>query len=369
MDDIDFLSKIFSCLSQNESIEYRLKTTLHTIRPYLQVDIAAILIIPENHHDCQIICSGGDDALIEEYKKDYFYADQFHNFPEGKTIVFQPRDDDGDPLAGNFSEFCRNKVGIAAVAAADLQLHNHLEVRLRLTRSAQQAAFTDREITLIDKIVPHLKNTIDQAIHAQYHSLFDASAQKVLAHFRIGMLIINKELDILDKSSLSEELLAKSNALVCNGGKLVTRSRDYQAKVEQMIQDLCGNDEILYRTLSIIAPKTGAEYTIAITRDDAGPLDNLIAEHRFNVFIFSSLDEKIDMSILVGLWKVSPAEQRVLSAMMRYDNVKKVAIELKISPNTAKAQLKSVYRKLGIVSKTMLIKRLNSVRNMTALLS
>lgn len=369
MDDIDFLSKVFFCLSQNESLEYRLKSSLQVMRSYLQAETATILIIPENHHDCQIICSGGNDPLIEEYKKDYFYIDRFHDFPEGKTVMFKPQIDGNDPSVTGFSDFCRDKVHIGSVAGADLHLSNHLEVRLRLTRSLEQEDFSENEIQLLDKIIPHFKNAIDQAIHARYHSLFDASAQKVLKHFRIGMLIINRELDILDRSSLAEELLDKSNALVCNGSKLVTRSRDYQAKVEQMIHDLHSNDEILYRTLSITAPKTGEEYTIAVTRDESGPLDNLIAEQRFNVFVFSSLDDKIDMSILVGLWKVSPAEQRVLSAMMRYDNVKKVAIELKISPNTAKAQLKSVYRKLGIVSKTMLIKRLNSVRNMTALLS
>jgi DNA-binding CsgD family transcriptional regulator len=371
MDELDFLSKIFLCLTQSESIEDRLRAALLTIKEFVDVDMASIIFIPETKHDFRVISVGaGSDELIEEYKKEYFYVDNHHGFPDSKAVVFHPAEGlvEGDAATQPFRDFCREKLHIRSAIGIDFQLHDSLQVRLRLTRLPEQGEFTAVEIEALDKVAPYIKRAIDQAVYAQYHSLFDFSAQKILARFRIGIMVINKSLEVMDKTPLVDKLLASSDAFTCNNKKLIARSKDYQSRIERMMRELSTDEKVVYRTMSVAVPRSRDEYTLAITRNVSSLQDSLFLEERFTVFIFSSAEENVDMGILVALWRISPAEQRVLSAIMRFDNVKKVANELNISPNTAKAQLKSVYRKLGIDSKTMLIKRLNSAKNMAALL-
>jgi len=369
MDQIDFVAKIFFILTQNEPIENRLKAAMDVVRAFFLLDIAAILFIPENNHDLQVIGSGDKEDFIDEYKREYFYLDQYHGFPDNKVVVFHPAVDDSNPSTEAFRSFCAGTVGINAVAGADFRLNQNIEVRLRFTRAHARSEFKASEIKILEKIVPIIRRAIEQAAQAQYHSLFDFSAQKILSRFRIGIVIVNRELEVLDKSALADKLLENSCAFNCNKGRLVAKSRDIQQKLERMIQDLNEHDDVFYRTMNIQSNRGREEYTLAITKENTSPRGSLFTENRFTIFIFSSLEDEFDMGILVTLWRISPAEQRVLSAVLRFDNVKKVALELNISPNTAKAQLKSVYRKLGIESKTMLIKRLNSVKNMAALLS
>lgn|GEM_PF-888812 len=369
MDQIDFATRIFLIFTQNDPIEQRLKSALEVIRSYFLLDIASILFIPENNHDLQVIASGEKEDFVEEYKREYFYLDQYHGFPDNKIVVFHPAADDDNPSTQSFRDFCSSTVGINTVAGADFRLNQNIEVRLRFSRAHARSEFKASEIKILEKIVPIIRRAIEQAAQAQYHSLFDFSAQKILSRFRIGIVIVNRELEVLDKSALADKLLDSSNAFNCNKGKLVAKSRDIQQKLERMIHDLHEHEDVFYRTMNIQSLRPREEYTLAITKETASPQRGLFTENRFTIFIFSSLEEDFDMGILVTLWRISPAEQRVLSAVLRFDNVKKVALELNISPNTAKAQLKSVYRKLGIESKTMLIKRLNSVKNMAALLS
>lgn len=369
MDEIEFISDIFVTLTQNESIEARLQSALDASRDWLGLEFASVMFIAENSHDFQIISSGGNNELIEEYKREYFYMDRYHDFPDSTVVVFRPGADEDGVADSKFREFCCGKLGVTAVVGADFCLNQRLQVRVRFARGNGAPEFAESEIRIVEKLVLLIKGAVNQANHAQYHSLFDYSAQKILARFKIGIFIINSALEVIDSSLLADKLLENSNALACNKGKLVAKSREYQSRLEQMVHDLAEGGDIMYRTLSITSPKSGEEYTLAIARDDISLQGTFFMEKRFTVFIFSSQEEAIDMSILVTLWRISPAEQRVLSAMMRYDNVKSIARQLNISPNTAKAQLKSVYRKLGIVSKSMLIKRLNSVKNMAALLN
>src|SRR5688500_3900594 len=112
MDEIDFISNIFHSLAQNKPIEQRLQSALDITRAYLAVDIAAILFIPENQHDLQIISSGGEESLANEYKEKFFFMDHDHDFPENQAVRFYPGENDDDPSALSFKEFCRERVGI-----------------------------------------------------------------------------------------------------------------------------------------------------------------------------------------------------------------------------------------------------------------
>jgi DNA-binding CsgD family transcriptional regulator len=180
------------------------------------------------------------------------------------------------------------------------------------------------------------------------------------------MFTLNQKLEVLEKSVLADELLEKIRVYHCNERLLAGRSKEYQVKIDNTVRELSADNGLPYKIVDVVVTERGEQFTLVIAKVVSQNM--LLAEGNFLVFIFSSAEGSIDPGNLLSLWQISPAERRVLAAIARYDNIKKVAIELKISPNTAKAQLKSAYKKLGVGSKMMLMKRLNLLRNIEALM-
>lgn len=365
MDKFEFLANI-NLLAYPHSLENRLKLMLENTRAFLKLNICSILFLTDNGRKFDIISCGEHEELVSEYREKFLCLDQYHDFPDGEIVVFHPSAIDDSAAGREFSSFCSEKVHIKSVAGADFKPHQNLEVRVRFTRNHQQEEFTEADIRVLEKLLLPLRDAINAGIDHQHRMLFDLCAQKLLSRFRIGMLLLSKQMEILGESPLAQDLLERTHAYHKNKSKLVGRSREYQELLEQSAHEIEADNELYYRAINIKTADKTEHYTIVIARKPDWRY--LLPGTDFITFIFSSLEENMDSVALLRQWRISPAEQKVLAAIIRFDNVKKVAIELNISPNTAKAQLKSAYRKLGIDSKMMLLKRLNMVRNIEALL-
>lgn len=88
-----------------------------------------------------------------------------------------------------------------------------------------------------------------------------------------------------------------------------------------------------------------------------------------SVYLLCSIADHFEASDLLNFWHITPAEKRALAALTRFGNIKKVAIELGVSPNTVKTQLKSAYRKLGVDNNISLLRRFSLLRLIDALMT
>jgi DNA-binding CsgD family transcriptional regulator len=361
MDEQDFLSKV-NLLTQSPTLEGRLKQLLETTRTFFNLDICSLLFVPDSGEDFHIVsCRDGTD-LIQEERGQYFCADR-SDHASSEVMVFRRNGGVDGESDGIFTRNFR----VESVAGADFRPLQNLEVRLRLTRNQVQGEFSDREIELIERLIASIRGAVLAATQEKYATLFNGYAQKLLACLRVGMFIVSPRLEILEKSPLAEELLLRLRSYRCSERWLAGASEEHQAKLDQALFELNANSELRYRVVDIITMGRGEQYPVVIARAPALP--PAFTESNFVVFIFSSGEDLFNVDRLLSLWQISPAEKRVLTAIARYDNIKKVALELNISPNTAKAQLKSVYKKLGVGSKMRLMKRLNVLRNVEALMS
>ena len=398
MDETDFLSQV-NLLTQRPTLEGRLKQLLEATRIFFDLDICSLLFVPDSGEDFHLVsCRGGGD-LVQEERGQYFctdrsvragYAGDTGPWPGAggadlcTGVGIYPGDRDapvtystaaevmafrrGEPGARDAAAevFTRN-FRVESVAGADFRPLQNLEVRLRLTRNQAQGEFSDREIELIEGLIAAIRAAVHTAAQEKYATLFNGYAQKLLACLRVGMFIVSPRLEILEQSPLADELLDRLRIYQRSDRWLSGATEEYQAKLDQAVFELSSDDELRYCVVDIIAMGRGEQYPLVIAKTAALP--PAFTESSFAVFIFSSAEDLFNVDRLLSLWQISPAEKRVLAAIARYDNIKKVAIELNISPNTAKAQLKSVYKKLGVGSKMRLMKRLNVLRNVEALMS
>lgn len=362
MDEQDFILTV-NLLTKSPTLEGRLRQALEATRIFFNLDICSLLFVPDSGEDFHIVsCREGADVVQEE-RGQYFCADR-SDVSTSEVVVFRRSK---TPADGDAASIFTHNFRIESVAGADFRPMQNLEVRLRLTRSHEQGEFSDREIDLIEKLIASIRGAVSVATQEKYEALFNGYAQKLLTCLRVGMFIVSPRLEILEKSQLADELLAKIRSYRYSERWLAGASEEYQLKLDQAIYELNTNSEVRYKVVDIITMGRGEQYPLVIAKTGSPHL--AFTESNFVVFIFSSAEDLFSVDKLLNLWQISPAEKRVLTAIARYDNIKKVAIELNISPNTAKAQLKSVYKKLGVGSKMRLMKRLNVLRNVEALMN
>ncbi|HSB96666.1 MAG TPA: LuxR C-terminal-related transcriptional regulator [Spongiibacteraceae bacterium] len=364
MDEKDYLSTV-DLLTQSHSLEKRLQLVLENTRSFLKLDACSIHFVADNGNNFHIISDGEGIGLVQEETGRYFHTDQSQDYSENEVAALRCKKSNEDEVDCRSDAIFTHRLRVNSVAGADIKLQKNLEARFRLTRNHDQGEFSQTEIQLIEKVINSIRAMIGSAVDEQNQEIFNSSAKKLLKHLRIGMFILNGKLEVLEKSPLAEELLSKMRAYHCGEQLLAGRSRESQAKLDRTISELHGNSELLYKIVDVTAAERGEQYTLVMAKVVADGMP--FSGSNFLVFIFSCSEEAFGSSALLSLWQISPAEKRVLTAIARYDNIKKVAIELKISPNTAKAQLKSVYKKLGVGSKMRLMKQLNVLRNIEAL--
>jgi DNA-binding CsgD family transcriptional regulator len=368
MDEHDFLAKV-ELLTQNPTLEGRFRQLLDTTRDFFNLDICSLLFVPDSGTDFHLVSCRTSADQVHEERGQYFCA------PRPDAVAAYIANADGAaardlmvfPRAdGEVGVFTRN-FRVESVAGADFRPLANLEVRLRLTRSQACGEFTEREIDLIGQLIESIRAAIDAAVREKYTALFNGYAQKLLACLRVGMFIVSPRLEILEQSPLADELLGRLRSYRRADRWLAGASEEFQSKLDQAVFELNADSDLRFRVVDIICMGRGEQYPLVIAKTPVLPPG--FTENSFAVFIFSSAEDLFNADRLLSLWQISPAEKRVLTAIARYDNIKKVALELNISPNTAKAQLKSVYKKLGVGSKMRLMKRLNILRNVEALMS
>lgn len=360
MDEKDFLSAV-NALTERPTLEARLKQTLDATREFFNLDICSLLFVPDSGGDFQIVsCRVGADAVQEE-RGQYLCADRA-DFAADEIVIFRRDRRDADGGGGIFTHNFR----VESVAGADFRPLQNLEVRLRLTRSQPHGEFSDREVDLIEQLVASIRAAIGMAMREAYDALFDCYAQKLMVGMRVGIFVVSPRLEVLAESALAGELLGRLRSYRRNERWLAGAGEEQQQRLDQAVLALNSDSDISYKVIDIIGMGRGEQYPLVIARAALAPPS--FAEEGYVVLIFSSTEDLFNVDRLLGLWQISPAEKRVLAAIARYDNIKKVALELNISPNTAKAQLKSVYKKLGVGSKMRLMKRLNVLRNVELLM-
>jgi len=361
MDYIDLLATIFEVSHRNGSFSDDIQSILRSIRECLDLCDATLIVVPRSQHELTIFNDGGDKALIDEYRSEYFFLDNHHGFYANTPLVIQPGDD--AQCNSKFREFCQNKIKIRYVLSADFELH-HSQFRLRLGRTLAQGNFSDIELSLVSRLSFFIQSFLEKSLVIDIDYYRNLMAEKILENNHIGFVIINRHHDVIYKSSGVDELLSKSGAFICNKEKLVARSKECQTLLENLLAQLTAANPV---AVSVLPSRSRESHTFAVSRQfDWNSHWDLQCE-LFTCFISSSESADINLDLLAPLWKISPAEKRLLCAIMKFNNVKKASTELGISPNTARVQLKSAYRKLGIDNKARLIKWLGSANYMATL--
>jgi DNA-binding CsgD family transcriptional regulator len=253
----------------------------------------------------------------------------------------------------------------SSMAKADCSDEAAPLIKLRLVRQPQFGLLTYAEQYAIQRVLQSINRAIISYIDNRSQDYYASMLDRLLVHFCIGVIKLDLNFAIVEKSSLVDQLLESTRSYRCESNRLVKIVPRDEHIVERAIRAL-ENSGQPYSLIDMVATPNEGQCAIVVAKLAPKPGRS---ENGYLVYILCSVADHFETSDLLDFWHITPAEKRVLACLARFGSIKKVAIKLGISPNTVKSQLKSAYKKLGVDNKISLLRRFSLLRLIDALIS
>lgn len=233
---------------------------------------------------------------------------------------------------------------------------------LAVNRGDLQPSFQDKERQLLQSLMPHLRRAIDLRDRL---ALID-EREWVLETLAFPLIHVAADGSVLWANAAAERMFRKGRALFVREGKLYAEFPHQDAQLKAML----GGKP---RTLEPVGGARGG--WLRINRgDDDSELSLFIARapavmrrtvgstsspQAFFVFVAAqAVTSEILIRRLCEAWELTAAECALAMTLLETDSLQAASDRLRITRNTAKSQLASVFQKAGVRRQSELMRRL-----------
>lgn len=302
------------------------------------------------------------------------YGDQFTHYEEvisdylrdrpprhmGKDLEVWP-DLENDPDRPDL-KYLRQHFGILARAGAQLHTHTAWKDYITVQHGKRWQHVPAEFWQMLEFSVPHLSKALEigrtfNVLRQRYHAVL-AALDKV----GVGMCVATDRGWIAVSNDEAQRIFSSNDGLsLSREGHLVSTSHDVTAELKAAIDATAqtANGEGVKEEISITCSRLsgGTPFLIVVSplRDSDAEL-----EPKFSgslVYIIDP-DESAEFSIdgLARIYSLSRAEEEVCQALIHGSTAKDIADLRGVSPETVRSQVRSIYAKAGVSSRTELIR-------------
>jgi len=212
-------------------------------------------------------------------------------------------------------------------------------------------AFETDDKRHLDMVLPHLSRAMLlqrrlQGLTQDHRLVLDA-----LEKLSVGMIVVDAQATVLFANQTAERLLRAGLGLTCRQGCLGTTDPSKEGEMRHLIQQA---------GLAALGKPSEAGGVLALPRIEGRPLSLLVCPLRPHavsfgpsvpaaLVIFGDPDASPSTSTqaLIDLYGLTPAEARLMAALVDGERLEHYADRQQISINTARTQSKQVFAKTG----------------------
>lgn len=324
---------------------------LDRLRHVAQASFATMILTPRTANQPGLIVTpGADPAKGAHYAQSMFTIDPFTGLPEGRVFSF--RDFVSEEALGRNPAF-RDYMESLEVLGVDISLAGRVELRLRLTRATHEPPFTAADAARLQRIVPHVRIALqlfDRLSSIETEQRVYAGA---VAQMAIGVVMLDRDGKALRLNSHAAAILAKSDGVSLRNGVILLEdpvlSRQLRARLARV-------DDIEPLTLRIERPSGAGDLLLVVTRAP-GP-DHVAAGGGPAAALFLTDPMRalrVEAGTLRDLLGLTPSQAEVAARLADGLSLTEIADRLRISPNTVRAHLRSIFAKTGVKRQSQLI--------------
>ncbi|SRR6266404_5713003 len=258
-----------------------------------------------------------------------------------------------------YSDWCR-KIGAFHVLGCQFHVSGDLIGAIGFHRPRQAPQFDEDDRRTMGLLLPHLQRALQIN-----HRLGVVENQRgltadILDRLSVGIIIVEGDGRLLFANRIAERTLQGGDAITAPHGRLRSRDVKYGAALQKAVVDAASP------TLGLAG---GAGGVVALPRSSGAPLVLLISPLQMErtgfgrssaaaLVIFSEPHgtTTVGHEALAQAFKLTPAEARLLAALLSGEALPDYAAATGISINTAKRHLDHIFNKTGYRRQTDLIR-------------
>jgi DNA-binding CsgD family transcriptional regulator/PAS domain-containing protein len=210
-------------------------------------------------------------------------------------------------------------------------------------------------------LAPHLRRAFE--LHKQFLSLNAqrSATKRVLDHMPIGVLLVDGRGRVLTTNSSADEIVAQGDGLIIERGGVRGEAGQETAALRALISDAAAsggdNGPDVGGAMTLNRPSMRRPYWILVV-----PLRGRLADEEGApgiVALFVSDPERrheIPTRALEAFFGLTPAEIRLLEALVNGKSLEEASEEFRVSKNTLRTQLHQIFRKTDTSRQSEVIK-------------
>ena len=232
---------------------------------------------------------------------------------------------------------------------------------LRISRGPGSEGFSPSDKEILELLAPHLKSAV-----RIYKNLDRVRSERNLYaeavnQLAIGTILLDEESRIIKMNPVARELINDNSSLKVSGKVLQAGNTRDNRKLREMIRRALGNNQCdkPFPVEALRVQRLSGISDLGIIVRPV-PVNRWLEGSRYpSAVIFISDPERksaAPQEIIKTLFELTPAEAQLTMLLANGLTLDEAAETLKVSRNTARAHLRSIFSKTGVTRQTMLVR-------------
>ena len=371
------LSRLIGLIYQGALEQQPWQSALPALRESMDAQVVSLILRPPTADDQGFILNcvrpdtgrqEGRDALadpndweVSAYREQFFSLDPFVNLPLDRVIALEDILPDQQLVASDYYLHYLQPIDLFRILGVDTAEPGGMLARLRFSRSRREPRFRVRERRLLEILTPHLRRAIE--FYARLNRM--ASERDVYAgavsQLSVASIILDEQGRLLTTNEVGRALLAQGDGLSLRDGRLHVEGREFnkelQAALATIIRAQQQGETSLVRALRVPRPAGRSDLGLVIRPVPVSQWGEGQSGPSAAVFISDpDLQESTSRQVLGELFALTPAEANLATLLARGLSLAQVSDAQNISQHTARAQLKSIFAKMGVSRQAELVR-------------
>jgi DNA-binding CsgD family transcriptional regulator/PAS domain-containing protein len=238
---------------------------------------------------------------------------------------------------------------------------------LVIARHRRHGPVTDREIEIGMLLLPHLRRAVTISNVLDARAIERAHMAEALDALRCGVVLTNRDGDILHANRSAEHMLQDGGVLKGTGGTLSARTPAAAQELRKAIRLAAGNETLLGKTglaISLSGPAAAPVLAHVLPMSGSELRTQLRPEAVAAVFVGASTATALELTAdetkdyLRRRFGLTAAEANVALEIVQGDGREAVADRLGISMTTVRTHLTHIFEKTGVRRQAELVRLL-----------
>ncbi|MDC0361605.1 helix-turn-helix transcriptional regulator [Halioglobus sp.] len=353
------------------------QSALPALREAMDAQVVSLVLRPPTDNDQGVILNcirpetGGDitssrladssDWEVSAYREQFFSLDPFINLPLDKVVALEDILPDNELISSDYYQHYLKPINLFRILGVDTAEPGGMIARLRISRRGSEDAFECSERELLEFLTPHLRRAIE--IYARLNRM--TAERDVYAgavdQLSVASIILDEQGKLLTTNAVGRALLDQGAGLSLRDGRLMIEGREFNKELQSALATIIkaqkNGETSVVRALRVPRPGERSDLGLVIKPVPLSEWSEGQSSPSAAVFISDpDLKESTSRQVLGELFDLTPAEANLATLLARGLSLAQVSDAQHISQHTARAQLKSIFAKMGVSRQAELVR-------------